>query len=286
MSTPSEKQSAWVVNTTSETFQRDVFERSREAPVVVDFWSRTCQPCLMLAPILEGLAEEFGGRFILVKAEAEQTQQQAMEFRVRGVPAVFAVVDGEVVDFFEGLLPPEHVRLWLDRVLQRGELARAKRLEETDPTAAETVYRAALEASPNETDASIGLARSLFKQGRSDDCRALIEKLEHRGFLEPEAEKIKAELHLAGSKDVDLDAVRADAEAHPDDLAKRHQLAEALAADGEHQEALEVCLDLVRRDRQGVGEQARQTMVDIFRVLPDDSPLVGEYRRKLASALY
>jgi putative thioredoxin len=286
MSTPSESKSTWVIETTSDSFQRDVFERSRETPVVVDFWSRTCQPCLMLTPILQGLAEEMAGTFVLVKAEAERNQEQAMEFRVRGVPAVFAVVGGEVVDFFEGLLPPEHVRGWIDRVLKLGELARAQRLEESDPAEAEKIYRAFLKDAPNESAASIGLARALLNQEREDEARAIIDTLEKRGFLEPEAEKVKAALHLAASKDTDVAQLRAAAEAAPDDLSQRHELAEALASEQQYQEALDICLELVQRDKKGVGEQARQTMVDIFRVLPDDSPLVSDYRRKLASALY
>ncbi|MEQ8784741.1 MAG: tetratricopeptide repeat protein [Pirellulaceae bacterium] len=286
MSTPSESKSEWVVETTSETFQRDVFERSRETPVVVDFWSRTCQPCLMLAPILEGLAEQFAGQFVLVKAEAEHNQQPAADFQVRGIPAVFAVVGGEVVDFFEGLLPAEHVRGWIDRMLLIGDMVKAGRLEESDPIESETLYRKVLEAAPNESAATIGLARALLNQKREDDCRAILEKLERRGFLEPEAEKLKASLHLAESKNIDVAQLRAEVESNPDDLPQRHQLAEALASEQKFQEALDICLDLVQRDRQGVGEQARQTMVDIFRVLPDESPLTGEYRRKLASALY
>jgi putative thioredoxin len=286
MSTPSAEKSPWIIDTSDETFERDVFERSREVPVVVDFWSRTCQPCLMLAPILEEFSREYDGRFVLAKAHIEQAQGRAMEFRVQGVPAVFAVAGGETVDFFEGLLPPEHIRRWLDRVLYASDMYEAQQLEQTDPAEADRRYREVLAKSPNESAASIGLTRALLAQGRTDECRAELEKLEQRGFLEPEAEKIKAALAIEQSGNVNLDEVRAAADADPDDLCKRHALAEALAADKQFQEALDLCLELVQRDRRGIGEVARQTMVNIFRVLPDDSELTGTYRRKLASALY
>jgi putative thioredoxin len=286
MSSPSQQESPWVVETADDTFERDVIERSRQVPVVVDFWSHTCQPCLMLAPILEQFAREYGGRFVLAKANVEHAQQRAMEFRVRGVPAVFAVVGGEVTDFFEGLLPPEHVERWIERVLVGAELTTAREQESADPAAAERGYREVLAASPNEAAAAIGLARVLLAQDRADECRSVLDKLEQRGFLEPEAEKVKAALRVAAGRHVNLAAIRAAADAHPKDLGKRHALAQALAADGHYQEALEICLDLVQRDRRGVGEQARQMMVDLFRVLPDDSELTSAYRRKLASALY
>ena len=286
MSTPSAEKSPWVIETTDETFERDVLERSRETPAVVDFWSRTCQPCLMLAPILEEFAREYDGRFVLVKANVEHAQRRAMEFRVQGVPAVFAVVGGEVVDFFEGLLPTEHIRRWLDRVLLAARMYQTRQLEETDPAEAERRYREMQAAAPNEATASIGLARALLAQQRTDECREVLERLERRGFLEPEAEKVKAALQLEQCRDINLDELRAAADVDPDDLANRYALAEALAADNQFQEALDLCLDLVKRDRRGIGEQARQTMVNIFRVLPEDSELTGNYRRKLASALY
>jgi putative thioredoxin len=241
---------------------------------------------LTLAPILESLAGEYAGRFLLAKANVELAQQQAMEFRVRGVPAVFAVVAGEVVDFFEGLLPPEQVRRWIDRVLLAADLTKTKELEATQPDEAERRYRDLLAASPDDAAAAIGLARALLAQDRRDECRAAIETLEKRGFLEPEGEKVKAALRLAAGRDANLDELRAAAEAEPGNLQLRHKLAEGLAATGEQQQALDILLELVQKDRGDVREQARQTMVDIFRTLPDDSELTGQYRRKLASALY
>lgn len=284
---PSESTAAaWVFETTEENFQRDVFERSKEVPVVVDFWAAWCQPCRMLAPLLEQAAKERAGKFVLVKAETDHNPKAAGELGVSSIPAVYGVSGGQVVDFFQGLLSPEQLGQWLDRLLEIAEFTRAGQLEATDAAAAEALYRALAERHPKESSPQIGLARVLLAQDNIDECRELLEKLAARGFLEPEAETVKSALDLRGKQSLDLPAARAAVEKYPKDLAARWQLAQALAGHGEHQAALDECLELVSLDRKGLGEQARVLMLEVFRVLPEDSELTGTYRRKLSSALY
>ena len=126
----------------------------------------------------------------------------------------------------------------------------------------------------------------LQAQERWDECSEIVAALEERGFLEPEAESIKSALELRRRQRGDLDELRQAADHEPDNLPLQLRFAEALAGAELYREALERCLALVQRDRQGVGEEARRVMVDIFRVLPDDSELTGEYRRKLSTALF
>jgi putative thioredoxin len=278
--------SNWVVNTTAESFPRDVFDRSRECPVVVDFWADWCQPCRLLGPVLEGLAAEYAGRFVLVKAETEKVPEAAAEFNVNGIPAVYAVVDGEVVDFFVGAQSRETIRGWLERIFVTAELARARRLEALEPARAEAVYRELMPKLPNEWNVPIGLARVLAGQRKDAEARETLDWLAKRGFLEPEAQKVLAELELRAGTGPGLAACQAAAAAAPEDQQAQLALGEALAATGDYAAALAVFLKIVPRDRAGAGERARQLMVDIFRVLPADSDLVREYRRKLASALY
>jgi putative thioredoxin len=280
-----------IVDTTEATFERDVIERSREVPVVVDFWATWCQPCRLLGPILERLADELDGKFTLVRAETEQVPNIAAQLDVRSIPAVFAIKDGRVADSFVGLLPESAIRAWVDRLLPtpaEQKAAEARRLETTDPHAAEAAYREAIALAPQSPAAKISLARLLLDQDRVADGQAVIAGLEARGFLEPEAERLKAELMLRAGADHagDLAARRADVAAHPDDLGLRFKLAEAMAAAGEFAEALELALSIVEDGPKDLRESARKLMINLFQLLPGDSELAAEYRRKLSAALY
>lgn len=275
----------YVIETDQESFEADVFERSKTVPVVVDFWATWCAPCRMLGPILERLADEYAGGFVLVKAETDRVPQAANEFSVQSIPAVYGVVNGDVVDFFQGVLPEDQLTGWLDQLLLYSKVSQTEQLEQSDPQAAEAQYREIATADSNNFPAQIGLARVLVLLERSDEAREIIETLENRGFLEPEAEKVKATLELQSFDGIDLKEVRAAVKENPDDLDQQLRLAEALAANQDYTEAMDVCLSIVQRDKTGAGEKAREVMVDIFRVLSDED-LVREYRRKLSTLLY
>lgn len=275
-----------IVNTSAKTFDADVFVKSRDLPVVVDFWAPWCGPCRALAPVLEKLAGEYAGEFVLVKANTDEMPEVAARFNVSGIPAVYAVHNEQIVDFFSGALPESHVRQWLDRVLAAGAVHLAKRLEPDNPKAAEAKYREILAATPDDPDAKLGLARLMLAQQQFDEAQKLISELDERGYLDAEGQKVKSQLALRGKRTADLAGLRAAAQANPNDLISQFKLAEALAGAQQYEEALELLLSLVQRDKKGIGQQARDLMVQVFLALPDDSELASNYRRKLSLALY
>jgi putative thioredoxin len=291
VSQSTDQSSSWIVDADEATFEQAVIERSREMLVVVDFWATWCQPCRLLGPILEKLAREYDGKFLLVKADTDKMPSVASGFGVESIPAVYALRDGKMLDFFVGLMGEDQIRAWIDRLLPSpGEqlVAEARKLETPDPAAAEAKYREALQREPNLAAARIGLASFKLSQGQTEEARTLIEDLEKRGYLEPEAERLKAQLHLAssGSAPADLESLAARAKANPQDFAAALAWAEALAAQGQYEQALTTALRLVESGKREFVEPARALMVDVFRMLGDDNPLTTEYRRRLSTALY
>ncbi len=286
-----EGSSPHIINTTTATFEKDVVQRSMECPVVVDFWATWCEPCRQLAPLLEKLAEEFAGKFLLAKVNVDESPEIAGAFGVQSIPVVVALFQGQPVNQFMGLLPEPELREWLQTFLPSPSqelFKKGQELEADDPSGAEKCYREALELDPDENTIRIHLARVLLMQQRDDECRLIITKLEERGFLEPEAERIKSELDLRAEAEEagGLTEARKAAQANPDDLHLQLQLADALAVANKHEEALELCLSLIERDKAGIGPETKETMVKIFDMLGQQSELVGIYRRKLATAWY
>ena len=281
----------WIIEPTAETFEKDVIERSLQTPVIVDFWATWCGPCKELGPTLEKLAQEGRGAFILAKVDVDQNPEIAQWFGVQQIPVVFAIQNGQAVDQFMGNVPESQIRDWIKQfqpspmeILLRDAAA----LEATTAAEAEAKYREALSLEKDFAPAKIGLARVLLGQHRDDESRALLAELEARGYLEPEAQPIKAELELraAALETGGVGAARAAVAADPSNLDLQLQLADALAASHAYPEALEICLELVKKHRATMGEKAKTTMVQIFQAIGPASELTQQYRRKLSTALY
>lgn len=283
--------SAWIIDITEENFETEVIQQSEQTPIVIDFWAPWCGPCQQLAPLLEKMVEEFQGKIRLAKINIDEQQGLAAAFQVQSIPTVVAFLNGQPVDQFQGLLPEETLREWIARLVpspveilfQEGQA-----IEESDPAAAEAKYREAAALDPDNDVIKLRIAAVLAKLSRFDECAQIIQELEKRGFLEPEAEQIKSQLELqAGAEEAGgTEAARAALEADPENPALKIALADALAISNKHEEALEICLSIIEQDKTGAGVEAKATILRIFDLLGPQSDLTSVYRRKLATLLY
>jgi putative thioredoxin len=274
---------ASVIDVNEADFATAVLQRSASVPVVVDFWAAWCGPCRTLGPILERLAAEMQGAFVLAKVDVDRNQRLAAQFGVQGIPAVKAFRDGKLIDQFEGALPESRVRAWLKRVVPSETdrlIAAAAEREQSDPQAAVELYRQALSAEPESGPARLGLGRVLTLQA-DPEGRAVLQQIRAGA---PEHATAQALLPLADLLDADApDAADSPA---PSDSSGRWQQAARHARAGAWAEALQLLLAIVQRDRAFGDDAARRAMLAIFTLLGAGDPLVVRYRQQLASALF
>jgi putative thioredoxin len=279
----------WVKDVTDVTFDREVIEQSRRVPVVIDFWAPWCAPCRALGPVLERLAEEHGGAFVLARINVDENPQVSTAFGIRSIPAVKAVYEGEVVDEFVGALPEATLRQFLRGILpsESDRLAEEARSAEHrgDRDGALALYRRALEGDPNHPVARLGLGR-LLSDSDADAALAELDRVLPATAERTEADRLAARLRLGrenGAGDAEL---RARLQMEPNDLEARLKLARLLAARQEYEAALAHLLEVVKRDRSYEDEAGRKSMLDIFQILGSANPLTEKYRSELARVLF
>jgi putative thioredoxin len=287
-------QSAWTINVGDADFETEVLERSRQVPVVVDFWAEWCGPCRMLGPILEKLAREKAGQFVLAKVNVDEAQQLAGYFGIEGIPAIRVFRDGRLADGFEGLYPEPEVRAFLDRHLpsESDRLAqKAAALEASNPVEAEAIYRKALAANGDDPHARVGLARLLIAAHKDDEAKQLLAPVGSVDEVGKEAERLRRILELRSGQQVEGGStseadLRRKIQADPENARLRFELGSLLAQQERYPEALEMLLSAAERDRELGRTEVRELMVKLFEILGVRSELSDSYRDRLRSLLY
>lgn len=283
--------SEYIVEVTPDNAQQILIDESFQRPVVIDFWADWCEPCKVLMPLLEKLANEYAGAFLLAKLNCDQYQMIAQQFGVRSLPTVAVMKDGQPVDGFSGAQPENVIRSLLDKYLPKpwdGQLGQARELmAQGDFSASLSLLKQASEDSGERADILITYAQALIELTRLEEAQTQLDKIK-LADQDDFYEQVVAQLHLKqqAAKTPEVEALEQKYAAAPEDLEIAYELAIQYSDNSMHKQAMELLIDILRKDREFKGGAAKQTLIDLFKSLGSSDPLVAEYQRKLFSLMY
>lgn len=281
--------SSLVIDVDEAGFESDVLQRSAEVPVVIDFWAEWCEPCKQLGPLLERLAHEYNGRFVLAKVDVDANQMLMQQFGIQGIPAVFAVVAGQALPLFQGAAPESQIRQTLDQLIQVGEERFGLTGIAVDPEAAgpEADAQAAPEAPAGPYDALLEAAAQALD---ANDFAGAVQA--YRNVLSDDPANVEAKLGLAQAEllarvqRTDPQQVRKDAAENPADVDAQLAAADLDLVGGHVEDAFGRLVETVRRTFGDERDRVRVRLLELFEVIGPDDPRVGAARTALARVLF
>lgn len=268
-----------------------LIEESHKRPVVVDFWADWCEPCKVLMPILEKLAAEYDGAFLLAKVNADEQAGIAQQLGVRSLPTVMVIQGGQPVDGFAGAQPENAVREMLEKYLPKpwdaALQAAVQMMSEGNFADALPLLRSAWEDSSHQHDITLAYAQCLIECMRLDEAQVVLDGVrladQDAGY-----EQLRAHLEIQreAARSPEVAALEEQLAADPDNLDTRHQLAVQYTSAGLHKEAMEACIEILTRDRDHADGGTKKLLLDTIATLGKGDPLAAEYQRKLFGLLY
>ena len=279
-----------IVNITEANLQQ-VLEQSVTTPVLFYFWSERSQHCLQLTPVLETLAAQYNGQFILAKVDCDAEQMVASQFGLRAIPTVYLFQNGQPVDGFQGPQPEEAIRALLDKVLPREEELKAQQamqlMQEGNHTEAMPLLKEAWQLSNQQSEIGLLLAETLIALNRADEAETVLKSVplqdqdtRYQGLV------AQIELLRKAADTPEIQQLQKEVADNPQDAQLATQLALQLHQVGRNEEALELLFGHLRNDLAAANGEARKTLQEILAALGTGDALASKYRRQLYSLLY
>ena len=280
-----------VVDITLQNAQQYLIEESRVRPVLVDFWADWCAPCKALMPLLEKLAAEYNGAFLLAKVNADQQQEITAQFGIRSLPTVVVMKDGQPVNAFQGAQPETVIRQLLDEYLPKPwdlKIQEAEaRIEAGDLPAALALLREAHEDSGKRSDIGLMLAQVLLMMNRAEDAGAILKAIPMKDQDSLYQQLLaQVELQQEAAKAPEIQELEARLNADPDNREIAYELAVQFSQHQFQREALDLLLNLLKKDLNFRDGGAKKIYLDILAALGKGDPLAVEYQRKIYNLLY
>ncbi len=280
-----------IVEINEQNAQQVLLEESAKRLVVIDFWADWCAPCKALMPVLENLANAYGGQFLLAKLNADEQQGIAGQFGIRSLPTVIFMKDGQPIDAFQGVLPETQIRTMLDKHLPKpwdAMLATAQqKLGEGDFAGALTLLRQAYGDSGQRFDIALSLAYTLMQLNRCDEAVEIMEAIP-LADRNADYERILAQIELKreAGKSPEIRALEDQLNSDPNNLEVAYELAVKLSQDNRFKESLELLFSILKSDREFKSGGAKKTFLDVLKALGKGDPLAVDYQRKYFNMLY
>ncbi len=283
--------SDYIVNIDESNAAALLIEESHKRPVVVDFWADWCEPCKVLMPILEKIANEYRGAFLLAKVNADEQQGIAQQLGVRSLPTVMVIQNGQPVDGFAGAQPEKQVREVLSKYLPKpwdGLLQLAQEaMANGDFAGALTPLRQAWDESGHQYDITLAYAHALIECMRLEEAEKVLDEV-RMADQDAAYEQLRAQLEIKreAARSPEIDALEQKLAADPDNLDLRHQLAVQYTNAGQFRDAMENLVNILRKDLDHGDGATKKALLDTIASLGKGDPLAAEYQRKLYSLLY